>query len=1793
VSSADFDAARSALSRARSARDAAAVTGADPAERARLKEFAEAAYKDFAVFSDPRSNVEQLPDRSPFVLLPVRLETRFVHTPTEQLWVRIYPDDCSIDTYEPTLSATELANAKVYWRAIWAAGGMEDGERAAWRTLVAAHGSGRAGWIVDNYQPVNMATIPAKTAASDEILVIGAQPALSAAEAAAISAYWQAIWLAGDASAAQNAARTALVTAVGSARADALVAGYRPANLGDVPQPPLRKQDVALSTAFVVFPPDPPTKPGSWSQAPQVRWFPERFVVLGFVAGEQVIEAVGGLVEVPLYVGPDPTADPADTIHPDGGDLFVPDELAWMVDFNRAVKAGMGVVIPLTPVQARNGFDRLLVVGLQLGASDVDGAASLEELLQHHAVGRSGLSLVPQGTPTHNTSGSGTGYTKLDDADESFTDRLAKPLFTVTSDPDQKRDGQWLSEMLGVDPSLLQGVHAADGRDQLQARAMQRALWPATLGYWMDKLFAPVFDDQTIELTRWYFTNFVSGRGAVPTIRIGGQPYGVLPVTAFSRIRWLDELPGEVRRSLDVERGYLARLFALLREVDDDWTAMSRGAAHVGAPGDAHQTLLDVVGLHPASVEFYSRNAESLDELYNIVSLWGFGPDFWQAIIALGLESAGQALLARLGYSGRARPDVLNHVFLSGAGLLSNVIDDRPLSESTPIRAYTTDNRNYLHWLADSASSSLDDVVAEHGFTGDVSPQALLYLYARHALMLGYYDTSYQLHRQAGFLSETELLAMKPEPVFVHVAEAAAASESRFAALYKTEARITGQPSVLVSDFITSNLGAISATARLTEQVEALKALADAPTAALERLFAEHIDTCSYRFDSWLLGLVSFQLQEMRAGDDGEGDGTGVFLGAYAWLENLRPSLVDLTPVELPPDLAASFPGDTPIQSDPTNGGYIHAPSLQHARTAAVLRSGYLANATQANATSMAVNLSSDRVRLALSLLEGVRGGQPLGGLLGYRFERGLHDAHGLAEVDQFIYPLRKCFPLVADTLTPTATPPDVPIEAIEARNVIDGRKLVEHLRTSGNRHYPFDQTTLPTASPVEAAAIDAEADALFDLYDAVADLALAEGVHQAVQGNFERVASTLDAYTTGNYPPEPEIVQTPPSGIGLTLRVALHLEAGKSAPAGATPRAVAEPAVDSWLASVLPPFGQVGATVSWTDPVTGTARETTVTLAELGLRPLDLLALLRAQDAQIRAELDDRVVSRVLATVAPRPDAVLTIRYAQAPAGGLSLFEVSPLVRSLKTVVEQARPLRASDATMQGSATSEQDAEVFVDRSRVAGPKAVLDTLSVDIATFLATLSPLVADPVTNRAAIEAGIDGFLDGAVTLLERAAAFNLPNCGWGFAHVWRSGTFAGLQGRMRALADRWDARLAEFDTRITAYDALPATTAALDRFRALQGAETLVSTSLEPLPATPATLRSDLNALRAAFVMRRNAFAALLLTNDPRVSASFTAIDALLPVSAFDAQDFDITDIRDRAVIFAQDLVTTLTGHGAEVDNRRAAVQTQLDAHDAAASAATRVEALQIAAQALLGEEFFLVPEFEISAAQGQEWADALSSTGPLLDYLTTAQQIDFPVDEWLYGAARVRPMLHAWESVVLLTGPLGRPEPTLVPAQFPYDATAPWLAMQYPPEYVLDSDRLLYTAHYTKPFDKTARQCGLLVDEWTEVIPATDRTTGMTFNANRPDNEAPQAILVVTSASAAGAWQWADLVGALHETLDLAKKRAIEPVDIDNTAYSRFLPATIMASTLYGISITTTLAAASTSLNAVRVTHDA
>ena len=589
---------------------------------------------------------------------------------------------------------------------------------------------------------------------------------------------------------------------------------------------------------------------------------------------------------------------------------------------------------------------------------------------------------------------------------------------------------------------------------------MATALWPATLGYLLDTLMQPVLDDDTVRATRAFFTGFVSGRGAVPAIRVGSQPYGVLPAVAYSRMR------------IEGERGaFLPALHERLLAAREDWAVLSSRVAHVGRPGDGHQTLLTILGLHATSVEFAHRHAAGLDELFNRANLWGAGATWLDELRDRGAFAGSLALLRRLGYGGDELPDLAGLAFGGrGRRVHGPLIDERPLSESEPVRASTTDGRNYLQWLTEAARASLETLRREEGFA-EAPPRALLYLLLRHALLLGYWDGAVRLAIEAGVLDAAELAGVRREQPFVHVASDEAASESRFARLY--EARCPHHRQRPDARSPTTSRTCSRARRQRPSCTSRSRPSSACATCPRRGSSASWPSTSTRAPTASMRGCAGSRTTASRACAvrcRGEAPRTGIHLGAYGWLEDVVPRERTLSEVELAADLAAVFDDPTagPLMRDSTNGGYVHAPSLNHAVTAAVLRSGYLAHATRQTPDAFAVDLRSRRVRTALEVVEGMRNGQSLGALLGYRLERGLHDRHAVAEVDEFILDLRKAFPLVADRLADTRSEDDVPIDAIEARNVVDGLALASHIRQTGNRSYPFG-LTLPAATTAQA----------------------------------------------------------------------------------------------------------------------------------------------------------------------------------------------------------------------------------------------------------------------------------------------------------------------------------------------------------------------------------------------------------------------------------------------------------------------------------------------------------------------------------------------------------------------------------------------------------------------------------------------------------------------------------------------------------------------------------------------------
>ena len=126
----------------------------------------------FGRLANPEEEAARLSGDTPLLLMPVRMETRFIG---DALCVRIYPDHWAVDAFEDRLSEVEVDSARRFWEGWWRAGGDEGRRRGAWRGLVASHGSGRGGWIIRNYRPTNLFEEPERSFANEVILVISAR----------------------------------------------------------------------------------------------------------------------------------------------------------------------------------------------------------------------------------------------------------------------------------------------------------------------------------------------------------------------------------------------------------------------------------------------------------------------------------------------------------------------------------------------------------------------------------------------------------------------------------------------------------------------------------------------------------------------------------------------------------------------------------------------------------------------------------------------------------------------------------------------------------------------------------------------------------------------------------------------------------------------------------------------------------------------------------------------------------------------------------------------------------------------------------------------------------------------------------------------------------------------------------------------------------------------------------------------------------------------------------------------------------------------------------------------------------------------------------------------------------------------------------------------------------------------------------------------------------------------------------------------------------------------------------
>src|ERR1044072_8152986 len=293
------------------------------------------------------------------------------------------------------------------------------------------------------------------------------------------------------------------------------------------------------------------------------------------------------------------------------------------------------------------------------------------------------------------------------------------------------------------------------------------------------------------------------------------------------------------------------------------------------------------------------------------------------------------------------------------------------------------------------------------------------------------------------------------------------------------------------------------------------------------------------------------------------------------------------------------------------------------------------------NAGLLAIDISSERVERARRILEGVRQGQGLAALLGYQFEDGLIEA-GL---QVYIQPFRDRFPMMGDNLTPSSPG----AEAVAASDVVNALALLNAWKAAlllPNNNWGAGMPPPGSARDIVYALLRG----LDDVMDALSDLSVAESVYQTMRGNFARAGGLMDAVSRGTHAPDPQVVVTPRGGFDVTHRLSILFSGNAPAlPPGwpATPRTVAEPWLSAWAASLLPDPAQVRCAVK------AGATTSVVTLADLGLGPLDFLVLSDAFRTPQRSELEERI--RFQANIAPDITQVsITFAPAALPAGSI-----------------------------------------------------------------------------------------------------------------------------------------------------------------------------------------------------------------------------------------------------------------------------------------------------------------------------------------------------------------------------------------------------------------------------------------------------------------------------------------------------------------------------------------------------------
>ena len=718
---------------------------------------------------------------------------------------------------------------------------------------------------------------------------------------------------------------------------------------------------------------------------------------------------------------------------------------------------------------------------------------------------------------------------------------------------------------------------------------MTSALWGTTWEVIFAKLTHPATPGRSFtavqrEALRDHAIAFVRGRGPAPAVRVGAQPYGILPATDLTRYAPTSSAITEAGLS-----SFLTTARRLWRAgVADVPTVMS---------GDLEQAMPEILGSSPVMESLRVRSLTKVNKCYEpLPFLLGAQDncttqDGLDTIIHefLGFDPTELESNGVLGKASRALAMPL--VDGNDAAYI-----DQLLATGTPSDSETSVLQALLGLAATVEASEWSSATGDEGVV-------------KLSDSLRYADDVVDAQAVRGGLQAVLQFDGRPDAVAAIASANAALAASavprldagRIQAAYPIDAirptalvtAATRRHDVLLTDptmVVQLSAEVLRRFGRRQEFRAALQTIRDLPDDERDLLLREVLDSASHRLDAWVTSLATSRLNGQRAAGV-----RGVTLGAYGFVENIAPRPIQ--PAPRPPGLDVESGQEAdPLLVNPREGGYVHAPSLDQATTAGLLRSARLTHDPgDTGSPALDLDLSSARVRTALHVIDGVRQGQPLGALLGYRLERWLHERSGAGssgsplELDRYVYVLRSIAPLRAAKLTdPESGAVDPALESVAAVDVVDGVRLLDLAATPTGKAAISQRlndgpdaglvtTYIGTWDPPGAGEISAVLRAIQDLAgvnDAVADLLLAESVHQLARGNTAGASAALDAAGGGDaMPPDPDVVKTPRGGTALTHRLLVLAPATAPGVTGwddTAPLALAHPRLEAWVRTQL-----------------------------------------------------------------------------------------------------------------------------------------------------------------------------------------------------------------------------------------------------------------------------------------------------------------------------------------------------------------------------------------------------------------------------------------------------------------------------------------------------------------------------------------------------------------------------------------------------------------------------------------------